>query len=179
MGFRLISNFAQVTSAIEKSLPKQCLRACHEVRNEWVWSLTGTRTGRYYRIPGTHRKRQKGAARLSRAQKPKGGWLAGMETQTGAASLLSTGTGAAGRAGYYRASAAGEAPARRLGDLVRSIRVMPRFEPRRIQARVGSTLDYALYLEYGTENMSPRPSLGPAKDRAMPKVLSIFAEGLI
>ena len=32
----MISNFAQVVSAIEKSLPKQCLRACHAVRNEWV-----------------------------------------------------------------------------------------------------------------------------------------------
>ena len=135
MGFRLISNFAQVTSAIEKSLPKQCLRACHEVRNEWVRSLTGARSGRQYRIPGTKR--------------------------------------------FYTASAAGEAPARRLADHVRSIRVMPRFEFGKAQARVGSELDYALYLEYGTENMEPRPSLGPAKDRAMPKVLSIFAEGLI
>ena len=135
MGFRLISNFAQVVNAAEKSLPKQCLRACHEVRNEWVRSLTGTRSGRQYRIPGTKR--------------------------------------------FYTASAAGEAPAQRLADLRRSIRVMPRFEFGKAQARVGSMLDYALYLEYGTENMSPRPSLGPAKDRAMPKVLSIFAEGLI
>ena len=179
MSFRLISNFATVVGAIEKSLPKQCLRACHEVRNEWVRSLTGTRSGRYYRIPGTHRKRQKGAARFSHAQTPKGGWLPGAETQIGAASLFSTGTGAAGRAGYYRASAAGEAPARRMGDLARSIRVMPRFEPGLIQARVGSDLDYAFYTEYGTKAMSPRPHLRPAKDRAMPAVRRIFSEGLI
>ena len=155
MGFRLISNFVQVTNAIEKSLPKQCLRACHEVRNEWVRSLTGARHGRLYRMPNS--KAPTFTAKRYRAARRKDRMVTG----------------------YYRASAAGEAPARRVGDLVRSIRVMPRFEPRRIQARVGSTLDYALYLEYGTENMSPRPSLGPAKDRAMPKVLSIFAEGLI
>ena len=135
MSFRLISNFAQVTGAIEKSLPKQCLRACHEVRNEWVRSLTGTRSGRQYRIPGTKR--------------------------------------------FYTASAAGEAPARRMGDLARSIRVMPRFELGLIQARVGSDLDYAFYTEYGTKTMSPRPHLRPAKDRAMPAIRRIFSEGLI
>ena len=135
MGFRLISNFAQVVNAAEKSLPKQCLRACHEVRNEWVRSLTGARSGRQYRIPGTKR--------------------------------------------FYTASAAGEAPAQRLADLRRSIRVMPRLEPGRVQARVGSPLEYALYLEWGTRYMDPRPSLRPALDRARPKIAAIFAEGLI
>ena len=135
MSFRLISNFAQVVGAIEKSLPKQCLRACHEVRNEWVRSLTGTRSGRQYYVPGTRRR--------------------------------------------YTASAPGEAPARATARHVQSIRVMPRLEPGRVQARVGSPLETFIYLEYGTESMSPRPSLGPAKDRAMPKVLSIFSEGLI
>ena len=135
MGFRLISNFAQVVNAAEKSLPKQCLRACHEVRNEWVRGLTGARSGRQYYIPGTRTK--------------------------------------------YTASAPGEAPARATARHAQSIRVMPRFEFGKAQARVGSPLITFLYQEYGTENMEPRPSLGPAKDRAMPKVLSIFAEGLI
>ena len=175
MAVRLISNFAQVVSAIEKSLPKQCLRACHAVRNEWVKGLTGTRRGRWYRIPGTSRKRRSGAARRVRAQAPKGGWGAGAETQTGAASLLAT----AGRGGFYRASAPGEAPARRLGDFVRSIRVMPRIGAGRVEARVGSPLEWGIYLEYGTRYMQPRPSLRPALDRAWPEIKSIFSEGLI
>jgi len=56
---------------------------------------------------------------------------------------------------------------------------MPRLEPGRVQARVGSSLEYAIYLEYGTETMSPRPSLKPALDRARPAIHSIFSEGLI
>jgi len=175
MGMRLISNFAQVTREIEKSLPKQCIRACHAVRNEWLEGLSGGRTGRFYRIPGTHRKRRSGAARRVRAQAPRGGWTEGAATQTGAASLLAT----AGRGGFYRASAPGEAPARRLGDLARTIRVQPRIEPGRVQARVGTELEYAVYLEYGTESMEPRPSLKPALDRARPEIKRIFGEGLI
>ena len=137
MGMRLISNFAQVTREIEKSLPKQVLRACHAVRNEWLEGLSGDRTGRQYQIPGTSR--------------------------------------------FYTASAPGEAPAPRLGaaGLRGSIRVQPRIEPGRIYARVGTELEYAIYLEYGTENMEPRPSLKPALDRAKPAIKRIFDEGLI
>jgi len=143
MAVMLISNFAQVVSAVEQSLPKQCLRACHAVRNEWVQGLTGTRSGRRYKVPGTGTK------------------------------------GVPGSGTYYTASAPGEAPARRLGDLVRSLRVMPRVTTGRIYARVGSGLEYAAFLEYGTRNMQPRPSLRPALDRARPAIKAIFSEGLI
>lgn len=88
-------------------------------------------------------------------------------------------TGVRGSGTYYTASAAGEAPARRLGDLAKSIRVMPRILPGRAQARVGTDLEYALYLEHGTRHMAPRPSLRPALNRAMPEIEDIFSEGLI
>lgn len=137
MGMRLVSNFIQVTREIEKSLPKQVLRACHAVRNEWVEGLSGDRTGRRYRVPGTSR--------------------------------------------FYTASAPGEAPAPRLGaaGLRGSIRVQPRIQGGRVQARVGTGREYAVYLEYGTEKMEPRPSLKPALDRARPAIRRIFGEGLI
>lgn len=134
MAVRLISNFAQIGAKFEKTMPKQVLRACHAVRNEWVQGLTGTRTGRQYRIPGTRK--------------------------------------------FYTASAPGEAPARRLGDLARTIRVAPRVLPGLVQARVGTDMEHGLYLEYGTENMEPRPSLRPALERARPKIRAIFGEGL-
>lgn len=143
MAVKLISNFAQVVTAVEKSLPKQCLRACHAVRNEWVKGLAGARGGRRYKVPGTGTK------------------------------------GVRGSGTYYTASAPGEAPASRLGDFRRSIRVMPRVMPGRIYARVGSPLEHTPYLEYGTENMQPRPSLRPALDRARPAIKRIFSEGLI
>ncbi len=143
MGMKLISNFRQVVAAVEKTLPKQVLRACHAVRNEWVKGLTGTRSGRRYRVPNTGQK------------------------------------GVPGTGTYYTASAPGEAPARRLGDAVRSIRVMPRIAPGRIQARVGSPLDHLVFLEYGTVKMEARPSLKPALDRARPAIDRIFSEGLI
>jgi len=137
MAMRLISNFVQVTRELEKSLPKQCLRACHAVRNEWVEGLSGQRSGRRYRVPGTSQ--------------------------------------------FYTASAPGEAPAPRLGShgLRGSIRVQPRIELGRVQARVGTALPYAVYLEYGTENMQPRPSLKPALRRAKPAIKRIFDEGPI
>jgi len=56
---------------------------------------------------------------------------------------------------------------------------MPRVTTGRIYARVGSGLEYAAFLEYGTRNMQPRPSLRPALDRARPAIKAIFSEGLI
>jgi len=87
--------------------------------------------------------------------------------------------GVRGSGTYYTASAPGESPARRLGDFARSIRVMPRIGAGRVQARVGSPLEWGIYLEYGTRYMQPRPSLRPALDRARPEIKSIFSEGLI
>ncbi|HUW57736.1 MAG TPA: HK97-gp10 family putative phage morphogenesis protein [Planctomycetota bacterium] len=135
MAVRLISNFRTVVAKVEKSLPTQVMRACHEVRNEWLNVLSGARSGRTYRVPGTRRT--------------------------------------------YTASAPGEAPAQRLGDLRRSIRVQPRIEPGRVQARVGSDLEYAVYLEYGTRTMQPRPHLRIAYERARPRIEAIFREGPI
>lgn len=59
---------------------------------------------------------------------------------------------------YYQASAPGEAPATRLGDL----RTSYRFIVQTSEAAVGSPLDYALWLEKGTSKMAPRPHLQPA-----------------
>jgi len=56
---------------------------------------------------------------------------------------------------------------------------MPRIGAGRVEARVGSPLECAIYLEYGTRNMQPRPSLRPALNRARPEIKTIFSEGLI
>ena len=67
----------------------------------------------------------------------------------------------------YKASAPGEAPARRFGTLNDSIQVEFISKCHR---RVGTNLDYAKSLELGTKKMAARPYLRPALDRAVSKV---------
>jgi hypothetical protein len=58
----------------------------------------------------------------------------------------------------YTASAPGEAPAVRLGDL----RTSYRFVIKKYEGLIGSPLAYALDLEKGTSHMAPRPHLTAA-----------------
>jgi phage gpG-like protein len=67
----------------------------------------------------------------------------------------------------HRASAPGEAPATDTGALVSSTYLS------RIDAdtqAIGSRLDYAFFLEFGTLRMEPRPSWIPAAERAAPRL---------
>ena len=143
MAVKLISNFLSVKKKVGEAVPPRVMRACHEVRNEWLSVLSGARSGRRYKVPATGKK------------------------------------GVRGSGTYYTASAPGEAPAQRLGDLRRSLRVQPRIEPGRVQARVGSELEYAVFLEYGTRTMQPRPHLSIAYERALPAIRAIFREPLL
>jgi hypothetical protein len=68
----------------------------------------------------------------------------------------------------HRASAPGEAPATDTGALVNSIYNESRGKYSRA---IGSRLDYAYYLEFGTFKMAKRPSWIPAVERAIPKML--------
>lgn len=60
---------------------------------------------------------------------------------------------------YYRQSVAGEPPAVRTGVLKTSYRPAVVSDK---EAQVGSHLDYALFLEFGTRKMEPRPHLQTA-----------------
>jgi len=68
----------------------------------------------------------------------------------------------------HRASAPGEAPATDTGALVSSIYNESRGK---YSKAIGSRLDYAYYLEFGTFKMAKRPSWIPAVERAIPKML--------
>ena len=68
----------------------------------------------------------------------------------------------------HRASAPGEAPATDTGALVTSIYNESRGK---YAKAIGSRLDYAYYLEFGTFKMAKRPSWIPAVERAIPKML--------
>lgn len=61
--------------------------------------------------------------------------------------------------GSHTASAPGQAPANETGALVRSIKVEKNSKS---ESTVYVTKDYAVYLEYGTSKMKPRPFILPA-----------------
>lgn len=67
----------------------------------------------------------------------------------------------------HRASAPGEAPATDTGALVSSTYLS---QVNEFTQAIGSRLDYAFYLEFGTFKMDPRPSWIPARERAAPRL---------
>lgn len=83
--------------------------------------------------------------------------------------LSRPGTGRTYRTGHrtaphstHQASAPGDAPAVNTGRLRQSITAL-RISP--MNWRVGTNVDYALHLEFGTRTMAPRPFLRPAADK--------------
>jgi HK97 gp10 family phage protein len=72
---------------------------------------------------------------------------------------------------FYRASAPGQAPARRMGALANSINfkyngIVGRFMAGGPSGIVYSSSEYAPHLEYGTVHMAPRPFMRPAARKA-------------
>lgn len=65
----------------------------------------------------------------------------------------------------HQASAPGETPAIDLGFLVNSA-LTEQDGP--FRARTGFTMEYAVWLEFGTRRMAPRPYLGPAFEKLKP-----------
>ena len=68
----------------------------------------------------------------------------------------------------HQASAPGQAPATDTGFLVSSIYNEDRGY---LTKAIGSRLDYAYYLEFGTRKIAARPSWVPAVERAIPNML--------
>jgi len=68
----------------------------------------------------------------------------------------------------HRASAAGEPPASDTGTLVNNISTSYDFNT--YTGTVTVTVDYGLFLEYGTEKMEPRPYLRPAIANKTPEM---------
>ena len=71
----------------------------------------------------------------------------------------------------HQASAPGEAPAIDYGVLANSIQVERESD---LRQTVFTNTEYAVYLEFGTSRMSPRPFFGPAFEAARP----IFEAGI-
>jgi HK97 gp10 family phage protein len=82
----------------------------------------------------------------------------------------------------HRASAPGQPPATDTGALVRSIQASISGRT----AEVAANIDYAVYLEFGTREMEPRPFLFPALeqerpawDRRLQRIVDEAAKGII
>lgn len=75
----------------------------------------------------------------------------------------------------HRASAPGQAPATDTGFLLSSI-YYERNTP--LSATVGSRLDYAYYLEFGTVRIEPRPAWLPATEKNREKFNRLLEEGI-
>jgi phage gpG-like protein len=67
----------------------------------------------------------------------------------------------------HRASAPGEAPATDTGALVSSTYIT---KVNDLTAAIGSRLDYAFFLEFGTFRIEPRPSWVPAAEANAPRL---------
>lgn len=111
---RVIDNSLPILNQFNAEHKARLIAAAAEWHKGVVKILRGTRSGRFYKVPGTQR--------------------------------------------MYQASAPGEPPASRLGDL----RTSYKFIVKRSEALIGSPLHYARSLEYGTRKMAPRPHLKKA-----------------
>lgn len=60
----------------------------------------------------------------------------------------------------HQASAPGEAPASDTGRLVNSITTS--YDAENLSGKVNASTEYAVYLEYGTQKIEPRPFMRPA-----------------
>lgn len=135
MAIQFAENLAAIVAHLELEAKRKVLMARNELRNEWLSVLSGSRSGRTYRIPGTRRT--------------------------------------------YTASAPGEAPAVRFGDLRRSIKITePVKDGNDIKCYVGSDLIKALHLELGTRKMRPRPHFRVAVENSADARRAIMNEPL-
>lgn len=134
VGFRLTNNIDQLTAQMSEALGRAILKSTILVRNEVIRELSGSRSGRLYRVPGTNRT--------------------------------------------YRASKPFEPPAVRLGHLRNSYQYKVMGSGWEMKGFVGSELEYAHYLEYGTYKMQPRPHLIPAFRNMKPRIERLMNEAL-
>jgi hypothetical protein len=70
--------------------------------------------------------------------------------------------------GRYTASAPGEAPAIRTGDLAESYEVRVHFKSQKVM--IGTPLRYGFFLERGTRKMAKRPHIRPGFTAARPEI---------
>lgn len=145
-------------SGINRQVISRGRRAVEAMGNAEKQVLEGQRSGRVYKIPYTHgKKANRETKKLLReyGHRLKGGQL-------------------------YRASAPGEAPARRTGMLrlhwSGDVNARNTSCGTEVIAVLESGEKYAAILENGTPKMEPRPFIDKIKEQAMPEIQKIYSE---
>lgn len=149
----------EATDQIKHQMERRAFLAANELRSSALTVLRGTRSGRVYKVPGTHGKKLSKATREmldEYGHKLRGGRL-------------------------YRASAPGEPPAARTGIFRLSWQPTSRVVFGSYISRIESdtmTEDYkhnlGEILQNGTERMAPRPFEEPIVEKAKPKIERIY-----
>jgi len=147
---------SEMTADINRQALSRATRAVNALRNAELEVLKGERSGEVYKKLGTYGKATQATRRLrgDYGRKLRGGQL-------------------------YRASAPGEPPARRSGNL--RLHWNGNVETRNGSGNgIGAIIvlesgeQYAGYLEHGTSKMAPRPFIEKIKEKAMPEIERIY-----
>ncbi len=155
----------KVKIRIEKSVKKvnrevvsRAHRVSNALRNAELNVLTGQRSGKVYKKPGTYGKSRSKATRELMGEyghRLRGGQL-------------------------YRASAPGEAPARRTGDLRKSFAPYVESSPNSggtiVRSGIQSNVEYADILEDGSGRIARRPYRDRIIEKARPEAERIYRE---
>lgn len=153
-----VNGFRGTEAELKRYLRERVEQAASYLEGKVKLKLTGQRSGRVYPVPGTG---QVESVEIT----DKNGKRRKVRKLVGAR--------------FYTASAPGEAPAVRFGDLRKTIRYkMILDRPGVIAAQVGSPLEYAIHLEFGTRKMAPRPFLFNTFDEEKENVENIIGQPL-
>lgn len=145
--------------SVNRQAVSRGIQAVNVLRNAELEVLKGQRSGRVYKMPGTYGKSATKTTRELRGEyghKLRGGQL-------------------------YRASAPGEPPARRTGNLRlhwngRVIKESTSSGGIMVTAELESQEPYAGLLEHGTSGMAPRPFVERIKEKAMSEIKKIYGK---
>lgn len=147
---------AKKIQQINSEIYNRAFQVSNVLRNAELKVMSGKRSGKIYKKPGTYGKRKTKATKTLMEQY---------------ATKLRSGQ-------LYQASAPGEPPAVRTGTLRRS------FTQRVLGLRKSSGIEvvasletrnrYAKYLQEGTKSMEPRPFVEPIIKEAMPEIERIL-----
>lgn len=142
---------SEVTADISRQVKSRGVRAVNAIRDAELRVLKGQRSGRVYRKPYTGSKSKEERKKLK--YKPP----------------------------MYTASAPGEPPARRTGNLRMHWNGQVKSENAPgggtiVVAELESQEPYAASLENGTSKMAPRPFVEKIKEEAAPEIQKIYSE---
>jgi hypothetical protein len=142
-----------VTTEVQHQMERRSYLAANELRNSALLVLRGQRSGRRYKIPGTHRRQRDKA------------------------------TGKMKNGRYYTASAPGEPPAVRTGTYRNSWQPVAQKVFGSYISRIESDVrtdngrhNLGEILENGSKRMAPRPHHDKILEKAEPKIVRIYEQ---